>query len=92
VPTWDDVHVGDAVLGYDNREYWVSAAWHTDPRGPVVTLVNNVTGAVVGPAQPPPGTAVVILRRADVSAETAARAMFASVGLETDLIGEMYQP
>lgn len=88
--TWDDVHGGDVVLGHDGNTYGVASISHGHPAGPVVTLARH--GAVIGPAQPPPGTPITVLERADMSAEAQAFAMFAGAGLGPELIGETFQP
>lgn len=88
--TWDSVHVGDVVLGYDGARYGVLSIWHHDPRGPVVTLING--GVTVGPAQPPPGTPITVIERADLSAEARAFQALDDAGFGPVLIGEMYLP
>lgn len=88
--TWESVHVGDVVRGHDGQTYGVASIHVGDPRGPVVTLFRH--GAVIGPAQPPPGTPIEILQRADSAAEARAFGILAAAGLGPELLGETYQP
>lgn len=88
--TWEDVHTGDTVRGYDNRAYGVVEIILGDPRGPVVTLYRN--GVTLLPAQPPPGTPIIIEQRADLTSEAAAFGALAAAGLAPELLGETFTP
>lgn len=87
--TWEAAHAGDIVLGHDGLTYGVIDVVRGDPRGPVVTMIRH--GVVSGPAQPPPGTPIVILEAADVGAEAAAFSMFELAGLDPHVIRETLQ-
>jgi hypothetical protein len=88
--TWDDAHTGDVVLGHDGQTYGVVTISHAHPAGPVITLTRH--GATIGPAQPPPGTPITFVDRADMTAEAQAFAVFAGAGLGPQVLGESYQP
>lgn len=80
------------MLGYDNREYWVSDVWPAEARGPVVTIVDNLTNVATGPFQPPPGTPITVLRSADMTIESEAFTVLHAAGLDPQLMRETYQP
>jgi hypothetical protein len=87
--TWEQVHAGDVVLGHDGQTYGVADIAPAAPGGPIVTLYRH--GARVGPAQPPPGTPIVVVRRADTSAEAHAFSVLAAAGVGPEVIRESYQ-
>lgn len=83
--TYEDVHAGDLVLGYDNA-VWGVAAVERVPRL-AVTLVRHgarMTG------WPPAGTEVSIVQRADVTAEHAAAGVLLAAGFNLDIISEYW--
>lgn len=80
--TWEQVHVGDVVLGHDGLTYGVAGV----APGPIITLYRH--GQISGPAQVPPGTPVTILQRADTAAEARAFAILAEAGLNPQIIRE----
>lgn len=88
--TWESVHVGDVVLGHDGLTYGVAGIKHGNPAGPIITLFRY--GQTIGPSQPPPGTPITVLQRADVTAEARAFAALAECGIAAELIGERYEP
>lgn len=88
--TWEQVHAGDIVRGYDGQNWGVVAITLGDPAGPVITL--HRLGTTVGPAQPAPGTPIVIVERANTADEAAAHAVLAAAGLGPQVIHEEYRP
>lgn len=88
--TWEGVHSGDVVLAHDGLAYGVVDVQLGDPRGPVVTLTRY--GELVGPAQPPPGTPISVIQRADTSAEATAFAVLQQAGLDPAVIRETLTP
>lgn len=83
MPTYEEVHAGDLVLGHDNATWGVEHIAHA-PRL-AVTLVRHghrVTGF------PPTGTEVTIVQRADVSAEFWAAQIFIGAGLDIEIVSE----
>lgn len=86
--TWDTVHAGDVVLGHDQLEYGVVGI-DPSPFGPVVTLTRYGQQQT---AQPPPGTPITVISRADVTAEARAFAILAGASLNPQVIRETYQP
>lgn len=85
MPTYEDAHAGDLVLGHDGQVWGVE----TKVSGPplAVTLVRyeaRVTG------YPPPGTEVEIVQRADVSAEAMAAQAFIDAGIDVEIVGERW--
>jgi hypothetical protein len=87
---WEDVNAGDVVLGHDRETYGVTDVQLGHPYGPIVTLYR--LGLTVGPAQPPYGTPIYVVERADVSAEAAAFDVLQQAGLGPAVIRESYQP
>jgi hypothetical protein len=86
VTTWEEVHAGDVVLGHDGQVWGVAAVVPGSPAGPIVTLTRH--GVTTGPAQPPPGTPITILERADSAAEARAFGALSAAGLGPQLIEE----
>jgi len=83
--TYEGLHAGDLVLGHDGEVWGVASIVHVPHLA--VTLV-RAGNAVVG--TPPPGTAVEVVQRADVSAEyEAARRLIAGLG-PVELMGETW--
>lgn len=80
--TWEDVRIGDIVIGHDGLLYGVADAAPT-PAGPRITLSRD--GAVLS-AQPPPGTPIEIWAQRP---ETAVLQMFQEAGLGPEIIREM---
>lgn len=87
MPVWEDAHAGSIVLGHDGGTYRVSGHG-PHPAGPVITMIDVMTGARVGPAQPPPGTPITIIEHANMNAEAAAFAILAAAGLGPELLWE----
>ncbi len=83
--TWDTVHTGDVVLGHDQLEYGV-AGIEPSPAGPIVTITRYGQRSI---AQPPPGTPITVLARADMSAEAQAFAILAGAGLGPVVVREI---
>jgi len=83
MPTYEDVHAGDLVLGHDNALWGVEHIAHAPRLG--VTL-RRYGARVTG--YPPPGTEVVIVQRADVTAEYAAAGAFLAAGFDIEIISE----
>lgn len=84
--TYEQVHAGAIVLGHDNELWGVAHIEHA-PRL-AVTLVKgdqSVTG------YPPPGTEIVVVEPADVSAEAWAAQNFIEAGLGVELISEHWE-
>jgi len=81
--TYEQVHAGDHVLGYDQDVWGVAAVVHS-PRL-AVTLVKP-GHRVVG--YPPPGTPVTILHHADVTAEEQAAGTLIVAGLDIEILSE----
>jgi len=87
VPTYEEVHAGDHVLGHDGDLWGVEAIEHV-PRL-AVTLVkpgHKVTG------YPPAGTPVTIVHRSDIAAELAAAQVLIDGGFNIEIVAERYQP
>lgn len=82
--TYEQVHTGDHVLGYDG-DTWGVAEVIPDPL--TVTLVKPGARLV---ARPPEGTEVTVLHASDVSEEMAAWSMFAASGMAPQVIGERW--
>lgn len=83
--TYEGLHAGDLVLGNDGEVWGVAAIIHVPHLA--VTLVRH-GNAVVG--NPPAGTPVTVVQRADVSAEfAAAGTLLASLG-DIELLGETW--
>ena len=83
--SYDEVHAGDHVLGYDGDLWGVEAIEHS-PRL-AVTLVkpgHSVTG------YPPAGTQVTIVHRSDVSPEGAAWQVLAAAFGPVEVVGEKW--
>lgn len=74
--TYEQVHAGDHVLGYDG-DVWGVAAVSASPR--LVVALVKPGHRVVG--YPPPGTPVTILHHADLSAEERAAGAMIAGGL-----------
>jgi len=82
--TYEQVHAGDHVLGYD-KDVWGVAAIEHHPR--LVVALVKPGYRVVG--YPPPDTPVTILHRADVSVEEQATGNLIAGGLgEIEIIRE----
>lgn len=86
MPTYEDVHAGDVVLGYDSQLWGVKQVERAPQLG--VTLTRHGTTVT---AWPPPGTPVTIVERADVSAEALAAQAFIDAGIPVDLISESWE-
>jgi hypothetical protein len=87
--TWERVHAGDIVLGYDEQTWGVVEIRHDYPPGPVITLTpfgQSVTGWA------PLGTPVTVVSPVDTSAEAAAFAALTGAGLTVEILRESYQP
>lgn len=85
--TWDDVHAGDIVRGYDGKLYGVAAIDRSHPAGPVITLRRN---GEFSSMQVPVGVPVEITARADMSAEAVAWKVLQDAGFGPEIIGETY--
>ncbi|MET0915761.1 MAG: hypothetical protein ABWY81_06130 [Jiangellaceae bacterium] len=83
--TYEQVHAGDFVLGYDNDVWGVAAlTW-----SPTLTVELVKPGArLVG--HPPEGTDVTVLHAQDVTAEAAAWSVLAAAGLNPEMIEERW--
>jgi hypothetical protein len=88
--TWESVHTGDVVLGHDGQTYGVVDIQFDDPRGPIVLLYRH--GQTVGPAQPPPGTPITVIKRADTTMEAQAFSVLQAAELTPQVIRETMQP
>lgn len=84
MPTFEQVHAGDHVLGHDG-DVWGIAETIPDPL--CVTLVKPGSRLV---ARPPSGTEVIVLHAQDVSAEQAAWGVLAAAGLAPQILGERW--
>lgn len=83
MPTFEQVHAGDIVLGHDGELWGVEAIDHA-PRL-AVTLVRHgqrVTG------YPPAGTPITVVTPADLSAEFWAAQVFIDAGFDIEIISE----
>lgn len=89
--TYEHVHTGDVVLGQDpERALWrVVSIDHGTPQGSGYALARIPDGAVVV-GYPPAGTEVVIIERADTSAEEAAAAALIGAGIHIEILGERW--
>lgn len=86
--TYEDVHAGDIVLGHGDGELWTVAQIVHEP-WLAVTLARQ-RRTVKG--WPPAGTEVVIVQRADTSAEFAAFGVLSAAGLgPITIIGETWE-
>lgn len=83
--TYEQVHAGDHVLGYDG-DVWGVAEKIPEPL--CVTLVKPGARLV---GHPPAGTEVTVLHAQDMSAEAAAWSILAAAGLASQVIGERWQ-
>lgn len=83
--TYEGVHAGDTVLGHDNDVWGVEVIDHGPPL--VVTLVKD-EGRTRVTGQPPAGTPVTVVARADVAAEARAAQVFIDAGFELEILGE----
>lgn len=87
MPTFEEVHAGDVVLGHDN-ELWGVAAIDRSPQL-AVTLVRHgrhITG------RPPAGTFVTIVTPADVTGEASVAQMLMDAGLgPIEIISERWE-
>lgn len=86
--TWDTVHAGDIVLGHD-RNVWGVASVAPHPAGPVVTLVRHGERIT---AQPPTGTPITVVERADLTDEARAFEALSAAGLNPEILWESYEP
>lgn len=84
--TWEQTHAGDVVLGHDGNTWGVADIVLGDPHGPIVTLTRF--GETLGPAQPPPGTPIIVVSPVDTAPEAAAFAALAAAGLAPEVIRE----
>lgn len=84
MPTYEQVHAGDHVLGYDNDVWGVA---EKIPSPLTVTLVKPGARLV---GHPPEGTPVTVLYASDVTAEQAAWGVLAAAGLAPQMIGERW--
>lgn len=83
--TYEQVHAGDHVLGYDGDVWGVAAL----DQSPVLRVEMVKPGArLVG--YPPAGTEVVVLAAQDVSAEAAAWSVLNALGLCPEILGERW--
>ncbi len=82
--TYEQLHAGDHVLGYDG-DTWGVAEVIPDPL--CVTIVKPGERLV---ARPPAGTEITVLHAQDVSAEAAAWGVLAAAGLAPQVIGEYW--
>lgn len=85
--TYEQVHAGDHVLGYDGDVWGVAA----------VTRVPQLSVTLVKPGQrvtgyPPPGTPVTILHQSNVRAEEEAAGALIAGGLPVEILGEEWSP
>jgi hypothetical protein len=83
--TYEDVHTGDHVLGYDGAVWGVAEIDHV----PALRVVLVRDGYRVQ-GWPPAGTPVTVVHRESVAAEFAAAEVFAGSGLVVELIGERW--
>lgn len=84
--TYETVHAGDVILGHDGQEWGIEQIDHSGGMT-VVTLVRfseRVTG------QPPAGTPVTVLSRADTIEEARAFAVLQQSFGDVSLIGERW--
>lgn len=87
--TYEQVHAGDTLLGYDGNVWGVAAIGHGPPL--VVVLVKDAgMTRVVG--RPPAGTPVTVIQPADVAAEARAWQVFEAAGLSAEIVGERLTP
>lgn len=84
--TYEQVHAGDHVLGYDNEVWGVAEIDHA----PALRVVLVRPGHRVQ-GWPPAGTPVTVLHHADVSAESTAAGVLISGGLgEIEIVSEQW--
>lgn len=87
MPTFEQVHAGDIVLGHDNDLWGVAAIDHVPQLS--VTLVKAGT-RIIG--YPPPGTPVTVAMPADVTAEARAAQVLMDAGLgPIEIISERWE-
>lgn len=83
--TFEDVHTGDHVLGYDGEVWGVAEI----DRAPALRVVLVRSGYRVQ-GWPPAGTEVTIVQQSDVSAEFRAVEALAAGGLGVELLAERW--
>lgn len=84
--TYEQVHAGDIVLGYDGQSWGVESV-HREPTLAVV-LVRYGQRLV---ARPPGGTPITVLDESDVSAEWWAAQTLAAAGMAPVIISETWE-
>lgn len=86
MPTYEQVHAGDIVLGHDNDLWGVAAI----DRAPQLSVTLVKAGArIVG--YPPRGTPVTVVTPADVAAEARAAQVFIDAGLGIEILSERWE-
>lgn len=82
--TYEGVHAGDVVLGYDNQLWGVAEIQHEPVLS--VTFVRHGTRMT---GYPPAQTPVTVVTPANMSAEARTAQMFIDAGLPVSILGEV---